>query len=74
MDASFATWVLRRRIKQLGDKFDWGGFTANPKVTLAMVRANMDKPWNWACFGHFSLSYEVNDIGRHGNRHGTGIT
>ena len=62
MDASFATWVLRRRIKQLGDKFDWGGFTANPKVTLAMVQANMDKPWNWACFGHFGLSYEVNDI------------
>jgi hypothetical protein len=62
MDADFKSWVLQRRIKQLGDKFDWSGFTGNPDVTLKLVKENMDKPWNWALFGNHILSTVVTDV------------
>ena len=50
MDSDFNSWVLERRIQQLGETFSWNGFTMNPKVNLKMVQANLDKPWHWALF------------------------
>ena len=62
MDNDFRSWALQRRIKQLDDKFDWSGFTRNPKVTLKLLQANMDKPWNWALFGNNILSTVITDV------------
>ena len=62
MDADFKSWVLKRRIAQLGNKFDWDGFTSNPKVNLKLVQENMDKPWNWALFATCFLGDIVRGI------------
>lgn len=51
MEYDFKAWVLRRRIAQIGDNFNWDAFTRNPRVDLKLVQENMDKPWNWALFG-----------------------